>query len=171
MINVTVDDSGVREILATLEGMPEKLRLAQRNLLLQAGAEVSEEYLRSLRSEIPVRRPLNPPDPRQPEGGEARDRLRKVRTSITGRTIEYEFRTVGHIKYVLTGTGPHEISPREGTPKLVFYGRTVPGLHFRDAVHHPGINANLFPDRAWQKSKYRISAILEQAVKDIKLVG
>ena len=171
MINVTVDDSGVREILATLEGMPEKLRLAQRNLLLQAGAKVSEVYPQSLREEIPVRRPLNPPDPRQPEGGEAKKRLRKVRTSITGRTIEYEFRTVGYIKYVLTGTGPHKIEPRDPRGKLKFYGRTVPGLHFRDVVNHPGINANAFPDRAWQKSKYRISAILEQAVKDIKLVG
>lgn len=67
--------------------------------------------------------------------------------------------------WILKGTAPHVITPRQAGGVLVF--EAGGGTVFARKVNHPGTAANDYPARAWSNAAASIEAIFGAAGRDI----
>lgn len=79
-----------------------------------------------------------------------------------GRSARVSFTGMKHLQYVLEGTAPHLIEPRQTGGVLVFLG-TDGNLTFARRVSHPGQHANPFIRRAWDSVQGSVSAQVRAA--------
>jgi hypothetical protein len=98
--------------------------------------------------------------------GELRDSLDAKQSTSYAGGIRLEFTAdAPHTKYVIGGTKPHEILPRNAKA-LAFYGSDGE-LHFAKRVQHPGTQPNPFHERAWDRAKDDVFNILLQTAREI----
>lgn len=80
-----------------------------------------------------------------PNAGRLRDQIRSQRT-LTGSSITIRYTSnTPYTGYVLHGTQPHMIRPRNAQ---VLHWVNASGGHFARFVNHPGTKPNKFPARA-----------------------
>lgn len=95
-----------------------------------------------------------------PKAGELRDSIRAQR-SLGGGGARLEFvSSAPHARYVIGGTRPHEIRPRQAR---ALYWTDSGGGHFAHLVHHPGTKANPFVRRAVRPMEPAIRAAIRAA--------
>lgn len=95
----------------------------------------------------------------------------RLRESITprverspGQAMITYYTTVPYARYVLEGTRPHLIEPRNARV-LRWLGPGGIGVRYATRVHHPGTRPNPFPHRALFPAQYAISHMFAEAVK------
>jgi hypothetical protein len=97
-------------------------------------AEVGPMVLAALKEKSPVAKE---------NGGRLRDSIRNEQANTPGGVTLTFTAQVPYAKWVLEGTAPHEIRPRE--KRALFW----PGAdHPVAVVNHPGTQPNRFPERA-----------------------
>lgn len=99
-----------------------------------------------------------------PNAGRLRDQIRYERT-LTGSslTIRYTSNTP-YTGYVLHGTQPHMIRPRNAR---VLHWVNATGGHFARFVNHPGTKPNPFPKRAVQPLVPELQKRFKTAVEEV----
>lgn len=132
--------------------------------VLAAAERWADEVAPLVRAEIRDRTPVA----QAPGGGRLRDSVRYLRFAV-GNTLRAEFLTdVPYAKYVVEGTPPHIIRPRNAQA-LRWMNRSQEPVFARQ-VNHPGTSPNDFPRRAVQPLlpmlSEKFAEVVEQMIKE-----
>ena len=123
---------------------------------------VYKELTSAIKTSVNIVRPIM--------GQEAPAKSGKLRRNIVGKssgltgTIGPDLDVTPYAWYVHEGTGPYIIRPRM---KKALYWNTAPGGHPWKLVHHPGIKANPFVSKTYDRIKEPVQLIFQQAIKRI----
>lgn len=96
-----------------------------------------------------------------PGAGRLKDSIRSERAAGAASVVLTFTANVPYAGFVLEGTGPHDIRPRN-TQALHWTGPSGP--MFARLVHHPGTRPNPFPERAIRPLEPAIQAALRLAI-------
>jgi hypothetical protein len=96
-----------------------------------------------------------------PGAGRLKDSIKSERVLGAATVVLTFTANVPYAGYVLEGTGPHDIRPRNAQ---VLHWTGPSGPVFARLVHHPGTRPNPFPERAIRPLEPAIQAALRLAI-------
>jgi hypothetical protein len=139
--------------LAKLEKRADKYRDSVQNgdaYTRAAANEIGLTYWQALDRRVPV------------DSGNLRS---KLNVQLTGGSYHYlikpEAPGVEYLKYILSGTKPHQILPKKGN-YLVFNNYFGPG-----PIHHPGTKPNRFDEKAFKAVEVSITNRMKRLGKKL----
>lgn len=120
-------------------------------IMNEIGPSSAVKFESALKRNVPVR------------SGTGRESLQVVATQgARGRSATLRATGASHLKYVIGGTRPHEIHPRNG--RFLSFVTKDGNLVFARSVNHPGTSPNNFVERAWKEAG-------PQIISDIRSTG
>lgn len=118
------------------------------------GAEAAPLGQRMLRSRAPFRT------------GQLRGDIRYRQEASPGARMIVYYATVPQARFVIQGTRPHQIVPRNAKALRWLGPGGLGGARFARRVNHPGTKPNPFPEKAIRPIGNAISVMFARAVKE-----